>query len=107
MVTGITSPLVSKNDIIPNFVPMMPIPASNEAEMCGGLEGEALREREEKRLTGRRRRKEEEEGVEEAAEVERSLEVEMVVEREEIAIVIEREREQFSYPLPPVKGDGI
>lgn len=50
--------------------------------MCGGLEGEALREREEKRLTGRRRRKEEE-GVEEAAEVERSFEVEMVVEREE------------------------
>lgn len=44
-----------------------------------------MREREEKRC-GRRRRKEEE-GVEEAAEVEKRLEVGMAVEREEIDIV--------------------
>lgn len=71
--------------------------------MCGGLDGEALRDREEKRLMGRRERKEEE-GVAEAAEVERSFEVEMEVEIEEIAI--ERER-FFLSTLSSVEGDGI
>lgn len=81
---------------MPNLVPMTPTPASIEAETDRGLDGAALRERAEKRFRGRRGRKEVDGAVEEAAEVERSLEVGMAVERDEIDIVDRggRERER-------------
>lgn len=62
------------------------------------LEEEVLRERDERRLTGRRRRKEEE-GITAAEKEEICLVVEMVLEREEMDIVLsKRENFLFSYP---------